>query len=202
MATGYTSKIYEDKQQSFEEFALLCARAFGACIMQREDDSDALPEMQKPSDCHAYELEKAKIELTKFNELSKEDFRKDFDKYIDDQKKYNKKALKDRTSLKNRYQEMLDKVHAWNPPTEDHSGLKDFMIEQLNSSIQFDCSGDYYERSNKELEELTFDEWYFDKKDSLNKSVQYHADANKKEIDTARKRNKWIKDLYDSLSQK
>src|SRR5665213_2401224 len=41
MPTGYTSKLYEGKDQSFNEFVMRCARAFGALITMRDDPSDA-----------------------------------------------------------------------------------------------------------------------------------------------------------------
>jgi len=40
MPTGYTTDIYNGKDVSFRDFALNCARAFGACIMQRDDPAD------------------------------------------------------------------------------------------------------------------------------------------------------------------
>ena len=39
MPTGYTSKIGDD--QSFKDFALRCARNFGANILMRDDPMDA-----------------------------------------------------------------------------------------------------------------------------------------------------------------
>jgi len=46
MPTGYTAKLCEG-EQSFGEFALGCARAFGACVMQREDSMDDLPKARE-----------------------------------------------------------------------------------------------------------------------------------------------------------
>jgi len=37
MPSGYTSDLYEGKNISFTQFALQCARAFGAAIDQRDD---------------------------------------------------------------------------------------------------------------------------------------------------------------------
>lgn len=37
MPTGYTSPLYEGKEISFEQFALRCARNFGALVMMRDE---------------------------------------------------------------------------------------------------------------------------------------------------------------------
>ena len=47
MPTGYTTDIYNGKDVTFKDFALKCARAFGACIHQREDNIDDLPKLKK-----------------------------------------------------------------------------------------------------------------------------------------------------------
>ena len=41
MATGYTYPVVEGKITEFSEFALGCARAFGAFMHMRDDNSDA-----------------------------------------------------------------------------------------------------------------------------------------------------------------
>ena len=45
MPTGYTADIYEGNDVSFRDFALKCARAFGACIEQRDDDANDKPKL-------------------------------------------------------------------------------------------------------------------------------------------------------------
>jgi len=201
MATGYTSKLSEG-EQSFEEFALQCARAFGACVMQRDDPMDNPPELQEPSKYYQEELIRAQKSLAKFNETKKEDYLSEFNDYLKKSRQYNEKQKKERLELKKRYQKMLKKVKNWEQPSADHKGLKDFMIEQLESSIAYDCDGDYYEREEKLLEKLTFDEWYEQKKNEVNRSLEYFAAENKKEVERAAERNKWILALYESLKIK
>ena len=49
-----------------------CARAFGACIMMRDESVDApIPEEFKPSTYHIEELEKAKSDLKKVSNYDK-----------------------------------------------------------------------------------------------------------------------------------
>src|SRR5690348_5408929 len=56
MPTGYTAEVAEGKVTDFRTFALRCARAFGATIMQRDDPTHDLPKMREESSHHRDEL--------------------------------------------------------------------------------------------------------------------------------------------------
>ncbi len=47
MPSGYTENIYYGKKVAFKDFALGCARAFGACVMQRDDPADVKPKIRQ-----------------------------------------------------------------------------------------------------------------------------------------------------------
>ena len=65
MPTGYTAKLME-QGQTFPEFIMSCARAFGALIMMRDDPANApIPEKFEPSDYHVRALKKAYVEQTR-----------------------------------------------------------------------------------------------------------------------------------------
>ena len=53
MPSGYTSDIYNGKEVTFKDFALGCARAFGACVMQRDDPADEKPKIMPEESYHA-----------------------------------------------------------------------------------------------------------------------------------------------------
>jgi hypothetical protein len=56
MPTGYTAKLMEEGQ-SFPEFAMRCARNFGALIMMRDESLDVpIPEQFEPSDYYRKKL--------------------------------------------------------------------------------------------------------------------------------------------------
>lgn len=45
MPTGYTADVQSGKVTDFAEYAMNCARAFGALVLMRDDPSDAdIPE--------------------------------------------------------------------------------------------------------------------------------------------------------------
>ena len=62
MPTGYTARLC-DGEQTFKDFAMLCARACGALIEMREDPMDApIPEKIKRSSYYDEALSKAVAE--------------------------------------------------------------------------------------------------------------------------------------------
>jgi len=70
MPTGYTATLME-KNQTFPEFIMGCARAFGALIMMRDDPNDAtIPDKFEPSDYHAKGIIKAREKLAKLKAMT------------------------------------------------------------------------------------------------------------------------------------
>lgn len=193
MPTGYTADIYDGKDISFSDFALKCARAFGACIEQRDDDANDKPKLiEKTKDnYHIKRIEEAK----KWKKPTKAEFDDYVKKQIDYCNEQNEKQLK----LKASYQQMLDKVNDWAPPTSEHEGLKKFMIEQLTNSLEFDCSNDYYKREQLLIRTYTYNQYVKDMRDSNKRDIEYHTNELKKENERTDTRNAWISALYKSL---
>ena len=197
MATGYTVQIEEGI--TFKEFVLICARAFGACISMRDDPiGKEIPNEIVPSTYHLKEIESAKnkiqllsnlslIELTKEAKLK---FKKDIDYYNE--------SIKKNKELKEKYENMLCKINMWNPPTKDHVNLKEFMIKQIEDSIQFDC---YAEKYMEKPILQTGKEWFAEQMELVKSDLQYHVKENEKEIKRCKERTKWIQDLKNSLKE-
>lgn len=195
MPTGYTADIYDGKDISFNDFALKCARAFGACIEQRDDDPNDKPKLiEKTKDnYHIRRLNEAKI--------WKKPTKAEFDAYVQKQTHYYNEQLDKQNKLKVLYAKMLDKANDWTPPTKEHEGLKKFMIEQLNSSIEFDCKNDYYERELNNIKQLTYNQYIKDMRDSNKWDIEYHTNELKKNNERVDTRNEWISALYKSLEK-
>lgn len=199
MPTGYTSNIYNNKNVTFDDFVLQCARAFGACIMQRDDSMSDPPKKQEVDTYHLdrYHAAVEKLEVflkipkkKKIAELKLEIARKNKEIAAN-----NIKRKKETDALKTRYLEMLQKVIQWTPPTPDHEGLKKFMIEQLNSSIEFDCSYSYTEQLINESPSQYYDTLV----SRMKKDITYHEEGYAAEVKCVNSRNKWIDNLYNSL---
>ena len=193
MPNNYTADIYEGNDVSFRDFTLKCARAFGACIEQRDDDANDKPKLiEKTKD--NYHIERIE-EVKKWKKPTKAEFDDYVKKQIDYCNEQNEKQLK----LKASYQQMLDKVNDWNPPTKEHEGLKKFMIEQLTNSLEFDCSNDYYQQELNNIKQLTYNQYVKDMRDSNKRDIEYHTNELKKENERTDNRNAWISALYKSL---
>lgn len=196
MPTGYTANVADGTITEFGDFAMLCARAFGACVSMRDSPHDAqIPDVFQPSDYNSKELCDAESELRRLESMSETDrveaAEADYASQLTAWQKYHD----DMEKKKSRYEAMLAKVTEWQPPTVEHSGLKKFMSEQLENSIMFDCGNLYV----KKPERGTVYEWYSRALETANKNIAYHAKAQAEEIERARTRSKWVADLRASL---
>lgn len=197
MGTGYTHKLM-DKGMEFNDFVLSCARAFGACVELRDSNIDKAPrKIESENDkYHKGELAKAKKELAKFKALSKAGKDKwaeaEKAKSIKESSQYLVKQLDENSKLL----EMKFKVDDWTPPTTEHEGLKDFMIQQIDISKN-DIS--YAQKELAKVKTKSLAKYTKERLSELKWSLNYH----KKEIGKAKERdterNEWLENLYKSL---
>ena len=191
MPTGYTTDIYNGKKVAFKDFALNCARAFGACVMQRDDPAGEKPKIQPEESYHTKALKR----LGKFKKPSKKQFETFIKRSIAD----NKEIINKKKALEKAYAQMIEQVAKWTPPTTEHEGLKDFMLKQLVESEQWDCGVDHYESELVSLSAMTYEDYIEEKKQRYINNCKYHEEHLIKDIDLIKQRNKWIQDLQNSL---
>lgn len=196
MPTGYTAMLIEEKERSFEEFALTCARAFGVCIEMRDEPlGKEIPNEFKISDYNTEELKKAKQKLKEFKELTTEDYSKKVKgKFKQDMADYEERVEKNNFT-RERYSKILQEAKQWEAPTTEHLGLKNFMIEQIESSLDFDI----YEPDKPVI--LTGEEWANRELSSILWNIEYHTKEHKAETERVESRNKWVKALKESLEK-
>lgn len=196
MPTGYTESVQDGTVTDFADFALQCARAFGACISMRDDPMDApVPDEFTASDYNGRALVEAQADLAKLAAMSPTDRQAAADLANAEAAKTWDDHEEEKARQNLRYEAMLEKVHQWAPPTDEHTGLKKFMIEQLTHSIDFDCGPPYSKRPTPK----TVDDWYSEALADAHRTVAYHAKTQAEEIERARKRTQWIRDLRASL---
>lgn len=197
MPTGYTAKLME-KGETFEEFVLGCARAFGALIMMRDDPSDApIPERFEASTYYLQAIEKARAELARLVGMNSEE-RYDFGASQKTKELTLCAAYLQKEKDENaRIEAMMEKVVKWEPPTKDHAGLKSFMIEQLTMSKN-DLS--YAEMRLKEIIEKDRGKYFEEALSSVRRDIEYYQVENQKEIERTGSRNKWLDDLRKSIN--
>lgn len=190
MPTGYTS-IISEKDISLKEFALRCARAFGACSEQRDDDINdpPKPRVYDPNNYYEKVVKGGKPDLT-FSTFVEEG-QKEISQY--------EQMIGERRTLKQKYEKLLREVCLWTPPSTEHEALKSFMIEQLRVSIRSDCDTSFCENEVKKLRSIKYSDW---KRKAL-KNYKNTLERAKIEIAKAKKSvkktNKWLEDLNKSL---
>lgn len=194
MPTGYTADI--ENGMSFEDFVWRCARAFGALIMMREDPMDApIPAEFKPDDYHAKESEKARARLYDYERMSVDEARDESDRKRGEHEKMIAEMNAKSRALKVKYDAMLARVREWQPPTKDHEGLRDFMIEQIESSIRFDC-GDY---QPDPMPVLSGKDWKARQIEKARTDIAYHETKQIEEEKRTHGRNEWVSALRASV---
>lgn len=195
MPTGYTSDLYEGIDQTFPEFALTCARTFGALILMRDDPLDAeIPDEFAPGDYYVKALDKTRSEYNRLITLSVEEAQAEADRLANEWIRARAEEEAKRLDRERRYGAMLAEVEAWTPPTSEHQGLKDFMVQQLTESIRFDCST--YERTSPERDGL---KWREEAINKARKDIEYYATEHAKEVERAASRTAWVQSLRQSL---
>lgn len=196
MPTGYTDGVSSGKVTEFKDYALRCARAFGACIMLRDEPlSSDIPEFI-PSEYHDKRLVEANRELQEFN-LATPDQRKKM--HADEHTKsvmHANEAIARRKEELARYEAMLAKAKSFQPPSPDHQQYAEFLVSQLEESIRFDCDLSFYE---KLMQPVPFEEWEKEKIKGLRRDVDYHTAEKRKEADRTASRNKWVEQLKQAL---
>ncbi len=198
MPTGYTSDIA--KGITFEQYALNCARAFGACVEMRDEASDApIPDEFKASNYHSEKLTEANKQLAEVKKMTVAQCAKAVkigrEEHI---KRYNKQ-VDEAHSLLQKYQDMLEKVESFAPPSIEHIEYKTFLATQIQDSIKWDCNIEHFTKPTDTL--LKPEEWRKKQIAKCLSDIEYHAKEQKAENDRAAKRTLWIKQLRAAIQE-
>lgn len=197
MPTGYTAGVQDGKVTSFAEFAMNCARAFGALVELRDAPSAPIPQKFKPSSYHEKALADAQATLKDLHGMS------DTAADVAASKEYRDaisgwdQTERENTQSRNRYNAMLAQVITWNPPSPDHVELKKFMVQQLTESLKFDCG----DRNDWKPKRLNGSAWLEKKIASTERGVEYHTKGLADDIKRAEERTQWVQQLRDSLAK-
>lgn len=174
MPTEYTAAACE-REQTFQEYALGCARAFGALIDMRDDPQDAvIPDSFPYDDYHERELLKAKAELGHLEGLFAE-ARAEFGaerrrKAI----RYAEETLRKTQETRYRLVRLLKAAEVYQAPSADHEEYKSFMIQQLQSTLKWDGNVEQAAQALTAARERGAGSYYDAVVDSARWNVEYH----------------------------
>lgn len=206
MPTGYTAGIENGTITTFEEYALICMRAFGATMHLRDESLDCEYEPRKVSNFYEEQLKKLEDEYTQFLKKSDDEIIHEYKEKLIKNETYYLNEIINKTNLKIKYENILNDVRNYQVPTEEHVEFKKFMETQLVDTINWDCDIDYCENELNNIKEnfnnIDVDKIKKDKIKNLEKDISYYQSEKESEIKRVDNSNKWCIDLFESLKEK
>lgn len=199
MPTGYTLAIKDDI--TFRQFAMDCARAFGACISLRDEPGggEKIPEQFEPGQFHAEHLQKSRELLAEVEAMTPEQCaeaaEQDYQRGVESRNK----AIANARELQAKYEAMLAEVNAWMPPSAEHVELQNFMRKQIEESINFDCNTSFYER--QQPVRIAPEKWRAERIATIRQQISYHEKGQAEEVARTNSRNEWVRLLRESLTK-
>lgn len=197
MPTGYTAGIVDGKITEFNDFALQCARAFGALIELRDEPFDApIPdEIKAHTSYYEQSLEEARQRLASLLALTPDEVVSGAASALLIAQTSHQDSLVRVRAENARLKAMLAKVERWTPPTPDHQEMKRFMVDQLTISM---TNEKYYLVGPNEADFVPA-KWHLASLDAAAQSVTRAADELAKERRRNADRNGWLQALRASL---
>jgi hypothetical protein len=197
MPTGYTAAIKDGI--TFEEYALGCARAFGALVLMRDEPSDApIPEKFEESDYHTLKLVELAAREQEILNMTAEQIESAALESWNKAEAHRTSRLEESRALRSKYEAMLESVDAWASPSPDHDKYKAFMRSQIEESIQWDCDEGCY--ANPAAKQSGAD-WAIDQLTEIARQTVCHTKEHAAEVERTNKRNEWIRLVRESFRQ-
>lgn len=195
MPSGYTARLY-DGEQTFEEFIIGCAHAFSVDMRDMSIGSPIPPPVV--DDGYRRRLDEALARRAEIREYDSDRWTEERDRAHREYVESTNRRRAQYAQRRARYQAMLERVAAWDPPTEDHIGLRDFMREQLTSSLRFDAP-EVAAPVESPDEWMTVREHAQATIESADREVLRATEDLRKAEERAAANAGWVQALYDSL---
>lgn len=195
MPTGYTAKVEDGTVTELRDYMLICACAFGALIMMRDEPMDAPIPEKFEADTRYYDEKIAVVtkELSRIAALSADEALTESLAANNEIRRLHREAQNADYLRLDRHRAMAEKVSAWTPPTPEHVEYKTFMLQQLEVSSQ-------WLGSKRDLLPLSIGEaWRHERLADLAHELAYSTKSRAEEIERAAGRQKWLDDLRASL---
>lgn len=206
MPTGYTAGILDGKVNTFEEFATVCTRAFGATIHMRDNPMDSPYEPRTPSDYHTNSIQSKRERLEEIESMSDEKIVEDFNTQLEEDLKYHQTKMEEDKRNLEKLNSMLESAKSWVPPTEDHQPFRNFMIEQIESTIKVDGDPSYHVNKmvgiKKQMEEgINPKEYREETIQEIKSQISYHETEYQKELVRCKDSNDWMDKFFESIKK-
>ena len=194
MPTGYTAGVQSGEITDFEDYAMGCARAFGALITMRDDPADAtIPNKFEPDSYYEESLARAREELAELEGASDEEIARMAKEDYEQALNRHRERVAEEALWQERYKRMLEKSRRYVPPTPDHEEFAKFLVSQLEGSMQFD------QHDWEEPKQVSPEAWKAQQLAGRRETVAYREEALQEEIERCRSRTEWVQALRGSL---
>jgi hypothetical protein len=197
MPTGYTAPVADGEITDLRSFAMLCARGMSALVTVRDAGWDApIPEKFEPGNHAAKRLAESKAERDRLYALTDEEADAAAKAEFENDKDAKAKYFADKAARRARYEAMIALVEPWQRAPE---GLKEFMLDQLRTGLEFDCPVDGFYWKEPAL--LSGPEWRASKLDKVQRDIARDYEEDAKERARTDSRNAWLKQLRAALPE-
>ena len=201
MATGYTHDVVTGELTDFSKFLMRCAHAFIVDLRDSGMDSPIPDEFPGDDSRRVKHLEEAELELEKLLQMSPDEKLALVKRQTAESVESAKREIREAREKRVRIEAMMDRVRAWNPPSEDHNGLKKFMLSQLKETENWDCDTRYHETIVDSAENPVDPEVKYQERLAFQRRV---VEGARKDLQDARDRREqqklWIRQLKESVA--
>lgn len=203
MPTGYTAGILDGEIKDFKQFAKLCIRNFGATIHMRDEPMDMEYVPRTPSDYHTKAIAEANKLLSDSQQLPDEEVIGLRKEQLLKDKKYYLEAIEKAKKNTEKLNVFLKEATEYTPPTDQHNSVKDFMINQINLTIDGDCNTSYYAEKlldiENELSTLNPQTVRLSMLEKAVKDLRYHENEYAQELKRSNESNEWVRRFMESI---
>jgi hypothetical protein len=161
--------------------------------MQREQPGDVLPAHRDVSPFYVRHRDEARARVAALEVLGPAEAEQHAEETFSAALRSYEQREREQSAEQGRYEAMLLRVEAWEPPTSEHEGLKRFMAEQLRSSMSFD------RYKSPGPQRLTGPIWLAEEREKAARELEHAEEALREEEERCRDANAWIDALDASL---
>jgi len=201
MPTGYTAGILDGTIKDFKQFAKGCSRAF--MISMRDEPNDAEYKEMKPTDFHLKKIKESEDKLKQFELFTGEEVIYYKKGELIKNREYHEKAKVEGNENDIKLNQFLERAKLYKPPTDAHKSIAEFMVEQLETTIDYDGNSTYHHDELKKvaskIENLNEEEVRSEMKVEATKNIAYHTKEHAKELQRCKDNNKWYSDFMESI---
>ena len=198
MPTGLTQPLCDGQDMTFEQYAKRIATQFVSDAYDRGADY-VPPRTLNPSDDSFYHdmLRDAQDRLRAIRLLSTEACQRRADAAYDELVERYYERQHELEDGRERFAELRAKVLRFEPPTEEHERFAELMLEQIDSTVEWDYRTNYYTLPNRIDGETWRKQEIAAAENEIERATQHIEDDRLR----FEKRNQWVASLYDSIAE-